>query len=126
MAPCSRASARVLVRGAAWMPNFLAKESAGNAGSKRVSERHFPKTTDVSLVDQLQALRSGTWPISGFFSKRGRKRGFARNRFARDARRRSDAVARRQRGWRSIARTQSLSDSENRRHVWFPDAARLA
>ena len=32
-APCSRASARVLVRGAAWMRHLLAKESAENAGS---------------------------------------------------------------------------------------------
>jgi len=126
-APCSRASARVLVRDAAWMPHFLAKESAGNAGSKRASERHCPKNTDVSLVDQ---------PTPGtpfrhladfrlFFETREKTRGFARNRFARDARRRRDAVARRQRGWRSIAHTQSLSDSANRRHVWSQDAARL-
>jgi len=51
-APCSRASARVLVRGAAWMPHFLAKESAGNTGSKRASERLCPKNTDASLVDR--------------------------------------------------------------------------
>jgi hypothetical protein len=51
-APCSRASARVLVRGAAWMRHFLAKESAGNAGSKRASERPCPKTADAILVGQ--------------------------------------------------------------------------
>jgi hypothetical protein len=127
-APCSRASARVLVRGAAWMRHFLAKESAGNAGSKRASERLCPKNTDASLVDRPthKALYSGTWPISVFFLKRGGKRSFARNRFARDARRRRDAVARRRRGWRSVAHTASLIDSANRRHVWSPDAARLA
>jgi hypothetical protein len=51
-APCSRASARVLGRGAAWMRHFLAKESAGNAGSKRASERLCPKNTDANLVDR--------------------------------------------------------------------------
>ena len=45
-APCSRASARVLGRGAAWMRH------AGNAGSKRASERLCPKNTDASLVDR--------------------------------------------------------------------------
>ena len=34
------------------MPHFLAKESAGNAGSKRAAERHCPKNTEVSLVEQ--------------------------------------------------------------------------
>jgi len=51
-APCSRASARVLVRGAARMRHFLAKESEGNAGRKRASERLCPKNADASMVDR--------------------------------------------------------------------------
>jgi hypothetical protein len=51
-APCSRASARELVRGAAWMRHFLAKETVGNAGSRRASERHLPENTDASSVDR--------------------------------------------------------------------------
>jgi len=51
-APCSRASARVLVPGATWMRHFLAKESAGNAGSWRASERLLPKNADASSVDR--------------------------------------------------------------------------
>ena len=47
---CSRASARVPVRGAARMRHFHAKERAGNAGSKRASERLLPKSTDASSV----------------------------------------------------------------------------
>jgi hypothetical protein len=49
-APCSRAVSRVLVRGAAWTRHFLAKESAGNAGSSRASERLSPQKTDASSV----------------------------------------------------------------------------
>ena len=40
-APCSRASARVLVRGAGRMRHFHAKERAGKAGSRRASDRIF-------------------------------------------------------------------------------------
>ena len=49
-APCSRPSACVLVRGAARMRHFHAKERAGNAGSWRASERLLPKNTDASSV----------------------------------------------------------------------------
>ena len=123
-APCSRASARVLVRVAARMRHFLAPRKVWETPAQSVFQLKTP--TPVWSFYQLQALRSGTWPISDIFSKRGRKRRFARNRFARDARRRRDAVARRRRGWRSIAHTASVSDSANRRRVWSPDAARLA
>ena len=126
-APCSRASARVLVRGAAWMRRFLAKESAGNAGSMRVSERLCPKIIDASLVDRpTQGTVFRHLADFRFFRNAGENVLFARNRFARDARRRHDAVDGRQRGWRSIAHTASLSDSANRHNVWSPNAARLA
>jgi hypothetical protein len=116
--PCSRASARVPVRGAAWMRHFLAEESAGNAGSKRALGRLCPQNTDASLSDRpTQGTVCRHLANFRLFSKRGRKRSFARNRFVRDARWRRDAVARRRRGWRSVAHTASLSDSANRRHV---------
>jgi len=98
------------------------RETPARSARQSVLVQRIP--TPVWWINQLHALRSGTWPVSIFFSKRGRKRNFARNQFARDARRRHDAVARRRRGWRSIAHTASLSDSANRRHVWSPDAAR--
>ena len=86
----------------------------------RPSGFHLKKPMPVRYIDQLKAVRSGTWPISVFSSKRGRKRSCARKRIARDARRRRDAFAKRRRDWRSIAHTASLSDSANRRRVWCP------
>ena len=73
-----------------------------------------------------EAPRSGTWPFSDLYSKRGRKRRFARKRFARDARRRRDAVARRRRGARHASNTLCLSCFARRRLVWSTRAARLA
>ena len=104
------------------------KEKAGTTGSWRVSERlkkQQNRRQFGALTNSRHCVRAlGRFPF--FVSKRGRNRRFVRRQFARDARRQHDAVARRRRGWRSIAHTASLSDFANRRHVWSPDAARLA
>jgi len=60
------------------------------------------------------------------FETRGKNECSCRNRFARDARQRRVDVARRRRGWRSIAHTVSPCGSANRRCVWSTDAAHLA
>jgi len=72
VSPCSRASARVLVLGATRMRHFLAKESAGNAGSQRSSERLSPKNTDASsVVLPAQGTPFGHWAeFPSFFETR--------------------------------------------------------
>jgi hypothetical protein len=72
-APWSRASACVLVLGAARMRHFLAKERAGNAGSWRASERLSPKNTDASsVISPAQGTPFGLWAeFPSFFRNAG-------------------------------------------------------
>ena len=67
-----------------------------------------------------------SWPISDIFLNARKNEDSCKNRFARDARQRRADVARRRRGWRSIAHTVSPCGSANRCCVWSTDAAHLA
>jgi hypothetical protein len=81
---------------------------------------HFGSLTNSGV------LSSVTWPISDLFRNARKDEDSRRNRFSRDARQRRVDVARRRRGWRSIAHTVSPCGSANRRCVWSTDAAHLA
>jgi len=61
-----------------------------------------------------------------FFGTRGKNEDSCRKRIARHARQRRVDVARRRRGWRSIAHTVSTCGFANRCCVWSTDAAHLA
>jgi len=102
--------------------------TVNSTGSQRASDR-FPTENTGSILAVL--------PIQGysvrlfgrfqsFFKTRGKNEYSCRKRFARDARQRRVDVARRRRGWRSIAHTVSPCGSANRRCVWSTDAAHLA
>ena len=59
-APCSRAVSRVLVRGAAWTRHFLAKESAGNAGSSRARQSGFHRKKPTPCASSVYRPTQGS------------------------------------------------------------------
>ena len=78
----------------------------------------------VSLIQGYSVRLLGRFRT--FSETRGKNEDSCRNRFARDARQRRVDVARRRRGWRSIAHTVSPCDYANPRCVLSTDAAHLA